>query len=233
MRIDKRKPCDSPQAEPRTQPIDEIGKVLAVFSRCEPIRLILIVVFDRKGREAQDIETEARVERIIRICVGANSLDLFAEEPRDHLRIAQRAARAGEQMFHRPVDAVEAHVETPRAFAMPRQEMRKLLRKSEDRRLDGFALADRLGKAPLGQIRGRFEAWRNRRLEAPEHGVELLEEGAVETRRERGARTQQNIADPPQSRLPEFGQGFLVEPQGGERQCAEAAGDLLFGAIWR
>lgn len=229
MSIDKRKPRDAPEAEPRAEPVDEIGEI--VVRGREPVRLFLVLAFDRKRRETQNVEAETGIERVVFVCICAKGLDLLAEEPGDRGRIAQRPARAGDEMFHPPVDAEQTHVETPRTLAVPYQELREFPGKREDRRLDGFAPADRLEEAPLGEIGGSLEPRRDRRLGAPEHGVELFEERDTEPRRQRSAWAQQNVVDSPEPRLGESGERFLLKPQSGERQRTEAARDV--GAIRR
>ena len=219
MRIGERQPGHAPHAEPRAQPVDEVGEVL-LCRRRQPIGLILVLPLDHFGRKPHDIEAKACIERIALVDI-AGGFDLFAKEPGNDRRIAQGPAGAGAQMPYAAIDAEEAHVELPRAVALSREQMRKLLGEREDRRFNRLALDNRLGKAPLGEIGRHLEARRDGRPGAAQQSIEPVEKSLAEPRGKRRARPQDEIADAAQARLGKGGQSFFVEPQSGKRQRAK------------
>ena len=229
MRVGERQPGHAPHAEPRAQPIDEVGEVLLRRGR-QPIGLILILPFDRFGRQPHDIETKARIERIALVDI-AGGFDLLAKQPGNDRRVAQRPAGAGAQMPYAAIDTEEAHIELACAVALSREQMRKLLGEREDRRFNRLALDDRLGKAPLGEIGRHLEARRDRRPGAAQQSIEPVEKSLAEPRGERRARPQDEIADAAQARLGKGDQSLFIEPQSGKGQRAKLTAQIRFADV--
>jgi hypothetical protein len=194
MRVDAIDPCHPTRAEPRAQAIEEIGERVRPFL-LRRAREIALRGRDRLGEktgETQHVEAIAGVEFVL---VGR--FETLAEQARDRTRFVERPAGADDDAAHRAVDAEEGRFKPPRALGLALQQDGQILGEFGDRRLDRLLLHDRAGEAPLGGKIRRGEARRNRRALQAAKRVKPRDDLLAETRSDRRARAQRDIADAP------------------------------------
>ena len=219
-------PGHAPDAEPRAKPVDEIGEIgrrALVLPDVEAIGLILVLALDFERGEADDVKAIAGVEGRA-VIGGARGLEAFAKQPRDGGRFAQGPARGRLKTHDRAIDAKQAGLEPPRAFAMAREQAAEILRQRLDRGFDILALRQSIEEAPLGHEGRRLEARRDGRFRKAQQSVEARIKRGPATGGDGRAGAHQDIADAAQAGLGEGFQRRRIERQGGERQIAEAPG---------
>ena len=138
-------------ADPRGDAVDQGGQFVIVMDIGIEIALLLHHDFGAAGGQANEIEAETGIERIVQ------RFEPFAKQPVDHFRLRHRTAGIDRDRAHRAVGAEETRLQPPRALALlvHRGDQHAGERGQIDR--DHVFGGDRLGKAFLDDvIRQRF-----------------------------------------------------------------------------
>ena len=115
MRIDEFQPRHAAGAEPRAQPVEQIGKIALALAFMGLLELPLRGgerLGDEAG-EAHEIDAIAGVDLVF-----ARRIEPFAKQPRDRPGIIERPAGAHANAAHGAVDAEQADFEPPAALGL-------------------------------------------------------------------------------------------------------------------
>ena len=100
-------------ADPRGDAVDQRRQFVIVMHIGVEIALLLHHDLGAAGGQADEIEAEAGIERIVQ------RIEPLAKQPVDHLGLGHRTAGIDRDRAHRAVGAEETRFQPPRALALP------------------------------------------------------------------------------------------------------------------
>ena len=114
----------APAADARGDAVDQGGQFVIVVHIGVEIALLLHHDFGAAGGQANEIEAETGIERIVQ------RIEPLAKQPVDHLGLGHRLSGVDRDGAHRAVGAEETGLQPPRALALLRPSPRPASRRA-------------------------------------------------------------------------------------------------------
>jgi len=153
---------DAPGADARRDAVDQRSQFVIVMDVSVEIALLLHHDFAAAGGKADEIETEAGVERI------GKRIEPFAEQAVDHLTPGHRLSGIDHNRAHRSVGAEEGSFQPPCSLALLRHRCDQHRGQSREGGHDRRVCCNRLGKPLLGDVIRRHFPRTDRAIALPQ-----------------------------------------------------------------
>ena len=220
MRVARCETHDAALAKAGDKPIDEIGNLISLACRRIEIALRGLQGIACHDRQADEIEAEARIERI------GERIEPFAIETQHGGGIEARAAKLHADAPHRTIGTEKAHLEGSPPFAAPLQHAHRLGDKAGKRRLDILGSSDRLGETTFDDAIRHGPARHDARILLARNAPQPRQQLLAEAGRKRQARPLQQVPDGLEAGAGKRGCGLMGN---GERRDKERRNGLRFG----
>ena len=218
-------------ADARGDAVDQGGEFVIVVHVGIEIALLLHHDFGAAGGQADEIEAETGIERIVQ------RVEPFAEQAVDHLGLRHRPPGIDGNRAHRAVGAEETGFQPPRALALfvHRRDQHCGERGQRDRD-HGFG-RDRFGKAFFDDVIRQRLSRADRRVALAQRLLEQRGETGAEPRRDFVARARGDIADGLQPGAAQAAGDGVISAERGYRQRATASASspsaTIVPDVWR